>query len=303
MLQDLVTVARNGTGSASLDNVEVMSYVLAGCCIVVGILDVVLLVRLLIIAKETRLKYNGKKLFHVVIAISLFGRAAFFFMWTLRDQIPSFPSALFAWFNHSLELVFFLAFFLLLVFWVDLIATLRNSVNVFPLSLRVALGIVLSIVVGAFAVFLGLILTYQSNVSELLFLDALYAGLVDVLSVATAIAFLVFGVILYRLLRQQNQLLTVHAEKKKSMAKNVFVVTILCTLCFLFRVGTSVYSISLEWNGSGEQNFDVPSWVFFMYYFLPEILGTSLMLFLLRIPRRESSNRMTSLNAGYRPIV
>jgi hypothetical protein len=44
--------------------------------------------------------------------------------------------------------------------------------------------------------------------------------------------------------RKTDQLLTVNVEKKKSMAKTVFFVTALCTLCFAFRVIVSIYSIA-----------------------------------------------------------
>ncbi len=100
-----------------------------------------------------------------------------------------------------------------------------------------------------------------------------------------ALLFLVLGIILFRLLRKTDQLITVNVEKKKSMAKTVFFVTALCTVCFAFRVIVSIYSIAQEWDGTGTNGFDVPAEVFFLYFFLPEIVGSSMMLFLLRVPK------------------
>ena len=122
--------------------------------------------------------------------------------------------------------------------------------------------------------------------------DAIFAGVVNLLSILVALLFLVLGIILFRLLRKTDQLITVNVEKKKSMAKTVFFVTALCTVCFAFRVIVSIYSIAQEWDGTGTNGFDVPAEVFFLYFFLPEIVGSSMMLFLLRVPkaRRAPSN-------------
>jgi hypothetical protein len=46
-------------------------------------------------------------------------------------------------------------------------------------------------------------------------------------------------------------------------------------------------SLANEWNGSGTCSFDVPKEVVFLYYFLPEIAGSTFMLYLLRIPRTK----------------
>ncbi len=150
-----------------------------------------------------------------------------------------------------------------------------------------------------------------------LLLDAYFAGFVDMLSILAAVLFLVLGVILYRLLRKTDQLLTVNVEKKKSMAKvtfcdfscnayfdckTVFLVTALCSVCFVFRVVVSIYSITQEFNGSGTKGFDVPMAVVFLYFFLPEIVGSSLMLFLLRVPNAPKRPPIQHVQ-DYRRIV
>lgn len=150
--------------------------------------------------------------------------------------------------------------------------------------------------------------------------DAVYAGIVNLLSIAVAFSFLVLGIILFRLLRKTDQLLTVNVEKKKSMAKvweeickefvlfnrwkqTVFFVTALCTLCFAFRVIVSIYSMAREWDGSGTKGFDVPAEVFFLFFFLPEIIGSMMMLFLLRVPKVVTKRTVVSNVQEYRRIV
>ena len=87
------------------------------------------------------------------------------------------------------------------------------------------------------------------------------------------------------------------------MAKTVFLVTALCSVCFVFRVGVSIYSITQEFNGSGTSGFDVPMTVVFLYFFLPEIVGSSLMLFLLRVPDAPRQRAPIKHVQEYRRIV
>ena len=68
------------------------------------------------------------------------------------------------------------------------------------------------------------------------------------------------------------------------MALNIAIVTLLVAVCFSFRIGVSIYSLTLEFSGTANA-YDVPPLVFFLYFFLPEIVGSLLMLYLLRIPR------------------
>ena len=86
------------------------------------------------------------------------------------------------------------------------------------------------------------------------------------------------------------------------MARNIMIVTLLCALCFGFRVVTSVYSITREFDGAGGNAYDVPPPVFFLYFFLPEICGSLLMLVLLRIPRKEGPPRSSNIQ-DYKRII
>lgn len=104
-------------------------------------------------------------------------------------------------------MIFFFAFFLLVTFWSDLITSLRGpgacvSINCLRASL---IGFTL-FVVSVVALFLGLIVGQPDAV---LLFDAIYAGFVNLLSILVALLFLVLGVILFRLLRRTDQLLTV----------------------------------------------------------------------------------------------
>jgi hypothetical protein len=222
--------------------VNALFYVLGGSASIVSIFVVVQLITLCGISKETGLRYEGKRLFHGVLFGSLIGRAFFCFVYPSIGLLPSYPWIfLFVWTNHSLEMVFFFAFFLLVTFWSDLITSLRGPGSCATAGcLRGGLIGFTAFVAAIVASFLGLML---GRPEQVLLLDAIYAGIVNLLSIAVAFLFLVLGVVLFRLLRRTDQLLTVAVEKKKSMAKTVFFVTALCTLCFAFRVGVSIYSI------------------------------------------------------------
>jgi hypothetical protein len=239
------------------------------------------------------------------VGFSLLGRAVFFF---LSPWIPSFPKdptiQIYIWFNHSLEVLFFFAFFMLLIFWMDLITSLRGpGSGPSPTCQKVSLIVFITFLVGVVLGFGGLFLGWsQGKEAKILYLDSYFAGLVSVLSVMVSVMFLIFGLILYRLLRKHDQLLTVNVEKKKQMARNIFIVTALCIVCFGFRVIVTIYSLTQEWTGDGVCGFDVPPTVFFLYFFLPEIAGSSLMLVLLRIPRRDIP-KMNVQQQNYRRIV
>ncbi len=257
--------------------------------------------RLMGISRETGLKYSGKRLFHWVLGGSLLGRAFFFFVSPSINLLPSFPWVyMYVWLNHTLEILFFFAFFLLLSFWSDLISSLKGPGSpLTPTCLKWGLIAFIFSLCAIVALALGLMLGYPD---QILLLDAYFAGLVNLLSIMAAILFLVCGIILWRLLRKTDQLLSVNVEKKKQFGRTVALVTALCTACFLFRVGVSIYSIAQEWNGSGTQCFDVPAAIFFLYFFLPEVLGSSLFLFLLRVP--STGARVNSQNVqDYRRIV
>jgi hypothetical protein len=282
--------------------IDVLYYLLGGFNVFVLLCDVWQLARLMGISRETGLKYNGKRLFHWVLGASLLLRAFFFFASPSLCLLPSYPwSSLYVWVNHTDEVLFFFAFFLLLSFWTDLITSLKGPGSpLTPACLKWSLVAFIIVLAAALSAALAVLLVMPQYV---LLIDAFFAGLVDVLSILAAILFLVLGVILYRLLRKTDQLLTVNVEKKKSMAKTVFLVTALCSVCFIFRVIVSIYSITQEFNGSGTNSFDVPPAIVFLYFFLPEIVGSSLMLFLLRVPNAGPKRPPIQHVQEYRRIV
>merc|ERR1711991_437847 len=213
------------TCSAQTETVVVADYVLAACAVVVLAFDIWQLVRLLMISRETGLAYNGKRVFHAVLGVSLAGRAVFFFVAPSWCSFQSEASEqLFVWSNHTLEVLFFCAFFLLLIFWMELISSLRREPSRSAARCqKVLLGVFVSGLVAMALIFLVMLLAWAKTSDQVLLLDLVFAGLVNLLEILAAVMFCIFGFILYRLLRKHDQLLTVNVQKKKQMARNIFI--------------------------------------------------------------------------------
>ncbi len=156
-------IVNNATDTAQCTNtieVNILFYVLGGSSAVVSLLVLWQLINLCSVSRETGLKYEGKRLFHWVLFGSLLGRSFFCFVSPSICRLPLFPYIfLYIWINHSLEMVFFFAFFLLSTFWTDIITSLRGPGGLCSTGcLRGGLLVVTLFVVAVVLVFLGLFL-------------------------------------------------------------------------------------------------------------------------------------------------
>merc|ERR1711991_129074 len=161
----------------------------------------------------------------VVADYVLAARAVFFFVAPSWCSFQSEASEqLFVWSNHTLEVLFFCAFFLLLIFWMELISSLRREPSRSAARCqKVLLGVFVSGLVAMALIFLVMLLAWAKTSDQVLLLDLVFAGLVNLLEILAAVMFCIFGFILYRLLRKHDQLLTVNVQKKKQMARNIFI--------------------------------------------------------------------------------
>ena len=114
----LVNNTLTNTCPLNVDVTDVLNYVLAASAAAALFFTLLSFFRLLVVSRQTGLRYDGKRFFHIVLAFSLLGRCAFFFVSPWICKWPPTPSIqLFIFFNHTLEILFFCAFFLLLIFW------------------------------------------------------------------------------------------------------------------------------------------------------------------------------------------
>lgn len=195
-----------------------LNYVLGATALIVLALDVGQLIRLFFMSRQTGLAYNGKRFFHVVLGISLLGRVCYFIISPFLCAFKASPAIqLFIWSNHTLEVLFFCAFFLLLIFWVDLISSLqREPSRKRAICQKTSLGIFLGLLLATICLFLLLALVWaNSNSRRVLILDIYYASVVDVLELGATAMFLAFGWVLFSLLRRHDELLTVNGKDCK----------------------------------------------------------------------------------------
>ncbi len=193
--------------------------------------------------QESKLEFRGKRWFLALTTISLLLRAAFFFYSPFVPPPPTMVVCVYIVVNHLLEVrrvcvplcalpvwwlshlsrthphthtlthtnvvqvLFYMGFFLLLLFWIETYSSLsRGTVSdeqsLLPHAARVFFILFISHLVLVCVTFAFLFLLWaQESESRLLLLDAIMAGWTDLLALALPVLYTVYGVKLVRLLR------------------------------------------------------------------------------------------------------
>jgi len=214
-------------------------------------------------------------------------RGVFFEIAPSLSAFIELEAELFAFLNLTGDTLFFMAYFMLLLFWVELYQSMNGQVSFFA-RYRRSIFAVCFVVLAFLIISVTIMFTPIPDVTQIARMNAVVrisGVIISVLFFITAIGFFYCGIKLIRLLRNS----VVFSLKKRRIVVKIGIVAALCTICFLVRAGLLLYSV-VENPETAAERFNVPPWIMVVYYFLLEVIPTLLMLFLLRkLPKWRKS--------------
>lgn len=243
------------------------------------------LVRVIRSSAETGLKLQAKKVFHGIIASVMLVRGVFLVLVPFFVETSlSIPLGVFIIWNHGAELLFCIAYFMLLMFWVDFYLHMARGrdVNFFHQS-RHYFRVVFAVVLLVFSLYACLILFWagfkgkhwqRRNV-----LDTAGLAVLTIIIIVIGLAFLFIGLQLYLLLMNY----AVPSHHTITRARKVGIVATAITVCFLARAIVGLFALfNAKRQNADQKGWDV-GWVFVtLFFFGTEVIPTVLILFLLR---------------------
>jgi len=184
-------------------------------------------------------------------------------VFTILDTLPS--------------ILFFSTYTLLILFWAEIIHHARNQSLSFPQKLR-PIFMTINMLVYLVLVACRLLLFFLYNYT--FFIDIAVNAFLSVIYLCAAAGFVIYGGKLYIMLRQ----FPIESRGRSSKLKEVGWVTIICTTCFILRASLLIFS-------TVDRTIDVNDFFIGGYYFVVEILPSTLVLFILRKlpPKRDST--------------
>ncbi|KAF2069495.1 hypothetical protein CYY_009184 [Polysphondylium violaceum] len=264
--------------------------------ILIGLVSVFQMFRLL-----SQPKMIARKVFISVIIVAMFSRGVYFLLspMIIDGYLESFPLNGFLFWNHMIDLSFFLAYFMLFVSWAEAYyqASDRSETLIFKnnyVIVSLALFILASIAVIAVFFFIS---NTDDECKRVDFATTFY---IASLNLITAALFGVYGVRLYKLLNENPVLRRRYSWKIKAL-------TWICTLCFLCRTFMMIFSVVSLSNNPDTKSFNL-AWYWTLIYFVSlEIIPTCSMLYFLRTPPKKRVSLevggVAQQNYSYAPIL
>jgi len=175
------------------------------------------------------------------------------------------------------DFLFFMAYFMLLLFWADFYYRVDGSSKGVFSKFRIPIAIAVS-ALGLFYVciaILSIVFCKMDNQAEMV--DEVSSTTLSFFFFVVGIAFLYFGIRLTIVLQKFRLL-----NRKKSQTRKVVGVAVLCTLCFVARASVVMFTVVKSIISFNKQEFNAPWEVSLAFFLLLEALPIALMLFLLR---------------------
>jgi len=251
------------------------------------------------VTSSPRKKLSGKKLFHGIIVLFLLVRGTFFLAnpFYINSEAEFYSDSMDVAWKQLGSLLFFLAYFFLLLFWADFYYRVsRSHIRVFS-TLRTPLLIFLALLGGLVIAYcvVAVALEMPSNTAGLF--DDVSACVIASLSLMVAVGFLYYGIRLVAVLRGYSSL----SLRKQTQTRKVVAVAVGCTLCFSFQAIFILYSAALQIErGTYSKEWDVNNYVVFLFFFCLETLPVVSMLYLLR---KQGGPQRPLLEAEATPIM
>eukprot|EP01112_Ceratiomyxa_fruticulosa_P020277 TRINITY_DN6866_c0_g1_i1.p1 TRINITY_DN6866_c0_g1~~TRINITY_DN6866_c0_g1_i1.p1 ORF type:complete len:292 (-),score=23.83 TRINITY_DN6866_c0_g1_i1:63-938(-) len=242
-----------------------------------------------------------KKVFHAIIMVTMLLKSLFFFAHPTLETIVKPGSLAFnfflVWFELS-SVFFFLAYFMLLLFWADFYDHLARGPARSSFFHRVRIVLVVFFTILAALVVTLIILAFwwstDQYISHMFIVDEVSEAIVSVLFLGTGTGFLFYGFRLYFLLKRIRIAPSDGTSSSPPEPHKVTLVATGCTVCFISRAVISLYSMrkSMDSRDDFSLKFDTPLILEVTYFVVTDILPTILMLvFLRRLPKWNGSTR------------
>ncbi|KYQ88649.1 hypothetical protein DLAC_10823 [Tieghemostelium lacteum] len=234
-----------------------------------------------------------KKLFLLVIVFAMFSRGIYFLLSPsiIDGNLSTFPLNPFIFWNHMIDFSFFLAYFMLFISWADIYyqASSGTGSNFFRHKYTIALLIVFIVVsVTSFAVFSFI----AADNIQCRLVDMVSTFYIAILNFITAILFTLYGILIFRLIGENEILKRKHSWKIKA-------ITWICSLCFLCRTSLMMFSVLTLTNDPDTFSYNV-SWYWILVFFVSlEIIPTLAMLYFLRTPQAKQSSEQQRKSTLY----
>eukprot|EP01116_Phalansterium_solitarium_P004712 TRINITY_DN1579_c0_g2_i1.p1 TRINITY_DN1579_c0_g2~~TRINITY_DN1579_c0_g2_i1.p1 ORF type:complete len:331 (-),score=85.18 TRINITY_DN1579_c0_g2_i1:1162-2154(-) len=244
-------------------------------------------------APEASLNYagqkarGGRKLFFSVIGVFMLVRSTFFLTepWINEGDVPLPISIVFIWIAAG-DALYFLAYFMLLLFWATFYYKLSGTGPTDLLKQNSSIACAFITMALLFAAFVAVAVWLMHSPAMASRFDTIISTIMSGFSLIVAVGFLYFGT---RLLMLRARVPPGNTKKRAQILKITGVAGV-CTVCFLARTALIMYSVVNTWlhplpDATPKSSHDVfgVSWIWlWAYFFVTEALPVALMLFLLR---------------------
>lgn len=207
-----------------------------------------------------KLKLLAKKIFYMLIMFVMLNRSMFFLLWTvLIKNSEGVMLQFFIFWNRSIETLFFAAYFLLLLFWMEFVWGLRQKQYIylkpdsgFFAKNSVVITSCLLVVFGSIPLnFLLLWFWHGTDGERLNSIDKAFAWLISCFFLVAAAGYLITGIMVLVYVQRMP------LAKTRKQATRVGIIAAAVTACFLTKVVIEVYALV---NYTSTKGYDVTWW-------------------------------------------
>jgi len=243
-------------------------------------------------SEKRHFTWSGKKLFHAIIMCCMLVRGSFFLVFpAYQHNYLSIDLTVNTIWNQTGSILYFLAYFNLLLFWAQFyyqVACFRTSVvSYLKGPIVVGAATLVALAIG----FVSTSIAFMDDKSIVAELDVLASGVLACLCLLVAGGFCYYGSQLSFLLWEATL-----SPRKRQQTRKVVLVSVGCTVCFVCRAVVQLITVVRAWNNFKDHGWNASILEVIAFFAIFEAGPIILMLFLLRkLPTWKVETRRSSL--------